>query len=146
MRRAVANRNGRINFPDLENRHELWRLLVVITSHKAVDRQRAAKAQKRGGLQVRGDSVFQQGGESSASPGFDRFGAPDPTPEFLAALADEHQRLLSALDDDTERQIALWKMEGLLNEEIAQRLGVTRRSVQRKLQRIRLVWSEELNS
>jgi DNA-directed RNA polymerase specialized sigma24 family protein len=36
------------------------------------------------------------------------------------------------------------RLEGWTNEEIANKLGITRRSVERKLQRIRLIWSVEL--
>ena len=51
--------------------------------------------------------------------------------------------MLAALDDETLRRVALWKMEGYTNEEIADKLGVTCRSVERKLQRIRGKWTRE---
>jgi DNA-directed RNA polymerase specialized sigma24 family protein len=51
---------------------------------------------------------------------------------------------MNLLDNDTLRQIALWKMEGYTNEEIADRLKVTCRSVERKLRRIREAWAEEV--
>lgn len=58
---------------------------------------------------------------------------------------DEHRRLLDALDDDTLRSIALWKMEGWTGQEIAGKLGITRRSIERKVERIRELWKGELN-
>jgi len=61
-------------------------------------------------------------------------------------LAEEHSRLLSVLKDETLRRVVLWKMEGFTNEEIAQELGVTCRSVERKLQRIRTRWTGSLPS
>ena len=54
-------------------------------------------------------------------------------------------RLLACLGDGELRSVALWKLEGLSNDEIAQRLGCVRRSVERKLQLIREVWSYELD-
>ena len=57
---------------------------------------------------------------------------------------EEHKRLLDALDDDTLRNIAVWKMEGWNGQEIAEKLGLTRRSVERKLERIRELWKVEL--
>jgi hypothetical protein len=55
-------------------------------------------------------------------------------------VADECRRLLGLLGSDTLRSVALWKMEGLTNEEIAGRLGCVRFTVDRKLQTIRKVW------
>jgi DNA-directed RNA polymerase specialized sigma24 family protein len=42
------------------------------------------------------------------------------------------------------RQIALWKVEGYTNEEIAARLDCVPRTVERKVGRIRLLWKHEL--
>jgi DNA-binding transcriptional regulator LsrR (DeoR family) len=49
------------------------------------------------------------------------------------------------LEDDTLRKIVLWKMEGWTGDEIAGKLAITRRSVERKLERIRELWKGELN-
>jgi IS30 family transposase len=40
------------------------------------------------------------------------------------------------------RQIALWRMDGLSNAEIAQKIGYVVRTVERKIKRIRLAWEE----
>jgi DNA-directed RNA polymerase specialized sigma24 family protein len=87
---------------------------------------------------VRGESGFGEG------EGLDQIADTGPTPEFLLQLADEHHRLLASLGDDTLRDIALWKMEGWTGDEIAGKLGITRRSVDRKLERIRELWKGEL--
>ena len=44
---------------------------------------------------------------------------------------------------DSLRQVAVWKMEGYGNDEIAQKLDCSRRTVARKLEAIRIVWSKE---
>ena len=44
------------------------------------------------------------------------------------------------LSDPGLRQIALWKLEGYTNSEIAQQLECTLRTVERKLERIRAYW------
>jgi DNA-directed RNA polymerase specialized sigma24 family protein len=93
---------------------------------------------------VRGDSVFGDDAGGTETYGFDQLIGDDPTPEFLTILADEHQRRMNLLENDILRQIALWKMEGYTNEEIADRLKVTCRSVERKLRRIREAWAEEV--
>jgi DNA-directed RNA polymerase specialized sigma24 family protein len=70
--------------------------------------------------------------------------AREPTPEDAAATADECRRLLELLDEPELRQIALWKVEGYTNEEIAARLDCVPRTVECKVSRIRLLWKHEL--
>jgi hypothetical protein len=86
-----------------------------------------------------------RGKESDDSiAGFDQLKGDAPTPEVLAIAAEEFQRLMVLLDDDCLRQVAQCKLEGYLNQEIEQRLGLTCRSIVRKLRRIRHVWEGEL--
>ena len=47
------------------------------------------------------------------------------------------------LEDETLRQIAQRKLEGYESAEIAAVLGVSSRTVDRKLRLIREIWSEE---
>jgi DNA-directed RNA polymerase specialized sigma24 family protein len=123
----------------------LWRLLATMTARKAVDQRRRASPQKRGAGRVRGESVLAKAGSSEDGLGLDQFVEEEPTPELLVMLAEEHQRLLECLANDTLRRTAQWRMEGFTNEEIAQKLGVTPRSVERKLKRIRDIWTRELD-
>ena len=51
--------------------------------------------------------------------------------------------LLARLPDESLRTVALWKMEGYTNAEIAARLGCVTQTVERKLRAIRTVWSNE---
>ena len=67
----------------------------------------------------------------------------EPTPAFAAQVAEECQRLLDRLGDETLRRIAVWKMEGFTNDEIAGQLDCSPRTVTLKLQAIRIIWSEE---
>jgi len=67
----------------------------------------------------------------------------EPTPEFAAQVAEEYDRLLAALGDDTLRRVAVWKMEGLTTDEIAGRLDCSQRTVARKLEAIRVIWGSE---
>ena len=66
----------------------------------------------------------------------------EPTPEFAVQLTEEYHRLLAALPDATLRQIAVWKMERFTHDEIAEKLGCVRRTVQRRLQLIQKIWTE----
>jgi DNA-directed RNA polymerase specialized sigma24 family protein len=120
-------------FPQLLDRDGLWRLLVVVTARKAARLKRDAGRQKRGGKQTAGDAEIDL--EQLLDAG--------PTPAFAAEMAEESQRLLERLGDAELRSVALWKLEGYGNEEIAARLGCGLRSVGRKLRVIRALWAEE---
>jgi DNA-directed RNA polymerase specialized sigma24 family protein len=58
-------------------------------------------------------------------------------------VAEECRRLLDRLGDAELLAIALWKMEGYGNEEIAARLGCVPRTVGRRLEVIRTLWGRE---
>ena len=65
------------------------------------------------------------------------------TPEFAAECAEQFEKLLAALNDKTLQQIAVSKMEGYTNEELACEFKVSLRSIERKLSLIRRTWEEE---
>ena len=68
----------------------------------------------------------------------------DPSPDEAAAFAEEVELLLGRLQDDL-RRIALWKLEGHTNAEIAAlpEMKCTVRTVERKLRLIREVWCDD---
>ena len=130
---------ARGRFPQLSDRDDLWRLLVVITARKASDVAERERRAKRGGGRLRGDSVLQ----GSAGDGWGQVMGREPTPAFAAQAAEECRRLLDVLDDEELRSIALWKMEGYTNEEIAGRLGCATATVERRLWLIRKLWESD---
>jgi hypothetical protein len=126
-------------FPQLLDRDNLWRLLVTITARKASRAARHEARRKRGGNSVLDEAALAGPGE----PGLEQLLAREPTPEFAAQMAEDYQELLARLGDDDLRRVAVWKMEGSGNEEIAGRLGCVPRTVERKLALIRTLWSQE---
>ncbi len=110
--------------------------------HLELDQLKHQFRQKRGGGQVRGDSVFIENLSGEERAAIDQVVGSEPTPEFAAQLTEECERLLSQLDDETLRTVAVAKMEGYSNDEIAERLGVKTRTVERKLNLIREIWSQ----
>jgi DNA-directed RNA polymerase specialized sigma24 family protein len=130
-------------FPQLHDRNDLWQILVVLAGWKVRDLKKREQAAKRGGGRLRGESVFDAAPGSSQHVGIGQVAGDEPTPEFAASLAEEYERLLNQLGDDTLRQIALLKLEGYTNEEIAERLGYVVRTVERKLGYIRATWTRE---
>lgn len=123
-------------FPQLDDRDNLWRLLVVITARKALDQLARENSKKRGGGTSRGESRIDSGDDA-----IEQVIGDEPTPEFAAQVAEEYQRLLDRLPDEGLRQVAVWKMDGLTNDEIAGRLECSKRTVARKLDTIRIIWS-----
>jgi DNA-directed RNA polymerase specialized sigma24 family protein len=128
-------------FPRLDDRDNLWRVMVIITARKATRLAERERRQKRGGGNLRGESVFR-GDDDEVSAGIQQVVGSEPTPEFAAQFAEEHERLMALLETEL-RHIAQWKLEGYSNEEIAQMANCGLRTVQRKLNRIRLEWMEE---
>src|SRR5262245_26655766 len=130
-------------FPDLGDRDDLWRLLVVLTARKAANLARAERRQKRGGGgRVRSFSDLPEGGTGEEPPFADLL-ARDPDPQVAAQTAEECRRLLAALGDAGLRAVAVGKLEGHTNQEIAALLGRSVPTVERKLRLIRKLWGGE---
>ncbi len=127
-------------FPMLGDREDLWRLLVVITSRKAGAQAQRRRAKKRGGDRVQVAPQPDHLDYDALHNVVDQ----EPTPEFAAIFAEEFERLLDQLGDDDLRQVALWRLEGRANDEIAGLLGCARRTVARRLELIRKIWETEL--
>jgi DNA-directed RNA polymerase specialized sigma24 family protein len=123
-------------FARLEDRDDLWQLLVVITVRKAIDLGQHERRAVWGGGRVQTLSDLDDD-ESLEVLGT------EPTPELAAMVADECRHLLGKLENDLLRSVALLKMEGFTNEEVAARLGCVVSTVDRRLRTIRQVWSEE---
>jgi DNA-directed RNA polymerase specialized sigma24 family protein len=133
---------ARGRFPQLADRDDLWKLLVVITARKAMAQAQREGRKKRGGGRVVDEAVlFGAGsGDGGSMAGLERIAGEGPTPEFAAMMAEECERLLDSLDDDSLRQVALSRMEGYTNDEIAEQLGCARRTIARRLDLIRKTW------
>ena len=134
---------ARGRFPRLDDRDNLWRLLVTITARKALDQVRRQARQKRGGGRVLVGSAQSGGEDDTDGAGLEQVVGQEPTPQFAAMVADECRRLLAALGDETLRRVALLRMEGCSDEEIAARVDCSLRTVSRKLALIRKAWLRE---
>jgi DNA-directed RNA polymerase specialized sigma24 family protein len=128
-------------FPDLKDRDGLWALLVLITVRKAADLVQYNRRDRRGGGRGRGDSALAGPDGDAGADGLAQVEAGDPTPDLAAQLAEEVQLLLDRLGSDELRAIAVGKLEGHTNAEIAGRLGCTTVSVERRLRLIRKILS-----
>ena len=125
-------------FAVIENRDQLWQLLTTIAARKAINRGRHHDRQKRGG-KIRGESVFNAGtSDANIANYMVCFDDPAHFVEFEMTC----QELLSSLPDDQYRRITLLRMAGHTNREIASEFNCSTRTIDRKLETIRLVWSD----
>lgn len=123
--------NGK--FPRLNDRNDLWQILLMLTDRRATDLVR--KSMQRGRHEI---SVEQLGShENSGSIQQHEIACLEPSPEFAAQLIDDLNFTLEKLQDATLRQVALWKLAGDTNFDIAEKLGCVERTVERKLRLIR---------
>lgn len=139
---SFCERAGRGQFPQLGGRDDLWRLLATITVRKALDTWRHQTRQKRGGGRVVGESALLVG-EDSSREGLSEVLSREPTPAEAAQFADDYYRFLDRLREPSLRDVALRRLDGQSSREIAQSLNVSMRTIERKLQLIRAIWSQE---
>jgi DNA-directed RNA polymerase specialized sigma24 family protein len=123
-------------FPQLEDRDDLWKLLFVLTVRKAINHIDHERRLSRGGGHIR--SLNDLDGLDARE-----LTCIEASPELAAQMTEECQNLLDQLGDPTLRAVAIWKMEGYTNREIANKLDCVEKTVERKLRSIRRIWSNE---
>ncbi len=128
----------------LDDHDDLWKILVVITARKVSNHTKRAMAEKRGPGRIRGESIFMRLDRDDQQMGL--HDAPDagPTPDDVVEVTETCEQMLSALSDDSLREIARMKLEGYSNREIGVIMNCAERTVERKLERIRTIWSDSI--
>ena len=133
-------------YPRLGGRDDLWRLLVTITCRKVADEIERQRAQKRDRRRLWTEAEFDRSAavEDSGEGGvLARIVGREPSPDFVASMTEQCQVLLERLGEPMLCQVALLKMEGYQNDEIARRMTCSLRSIERKLYLIRKTWQRE---
>lgn len=138
---SVCRRAEQGRFPRLSDRDDLWQLLLVIAFRKSCNQIKHEARRRPPGGRVFHFSELAAGAEVTLFADMIRQG---PGPEMAAQAAEECRRLLAVLEDETLRRVALWKLEGYTNEEIAPMLGRKRATVERKLDLVRKRWEKEV--
>jgi len=127
---------GRQRYPQLNNRDDLWQLLIMHTTRKAVDQRRYQQRQKR-------TAATPDASRPEVPPLLEEVIGTGPDPQFATLAAEAFGLLLDRLGDEQLQLIALRKLEGYANEEIAAQLACSMRSVERKLALIRATWKAD---
>jgi DNA-directed RNA polymerase specialized sigma24 family protein len=115
-------------FPVLEDRDDLWKILATITVRKASRLARRERRRKR----------------ADVPQSIEDFSDDRPGPEFDIVSKQEIRRLFDLLDDQLLRPVAYCKLEGETNARIAETIGKSVPTVERKLRTIRQLWSAEV--
>ncbi|MBS0265061.1 MAG: RNA polymerase subunit sigma-70 [Planctomycetes bacterium] len=132
-------------FSELKGRDELWMLLLAITRRKIVDQHRLYERTQKGPGLIKPESDISRKSDSTEFFEIDGIRDEDPSPDLMVQMDEEWQRLLALLRDSTLRRIASWRLEGYSVDEIARKLGVLPRTVNRKLVLIRSRWWKEIS-
>lgn len=133
---SFCRRQARGDF-DLTCRDDLWALLVQITLRKA---RNTANKHRVGKRDVNREEPEAAQGSALSQWALESMEDATPTPVEATILNEALELRLQSLLDPELRQIAIWKLEGWTNKEIADHHGCVERTVERKLERIRSRW------
>lgn len=131
----AAAEEGR--FPDLSDRDDLWRLLLRMSARKVIDKHRHDQRKRRGGdLQI-----HSLGGDDEMV--IEAIGD-EPSPDMILSMQESVEQLFSHLGVGQLRELAVTKLEGYSNAELAQRFGCSERTIERRLHLIREKFQQEM--
>ena len=120
--------HGQLN---VGNRDDLRKLLRWNVKCEAINQMNHALRKGLGGAASDGDDT-----------GIQRIPGKEMTPESLLLAEEGCRRLLDLLGEGDLRRVALCKLLGHTNEEIAKDLGCCHATVERKIDRIRMIWAK----
>jgi RNA polymerase sigma factor (sigma-70 family) len=131
----AAAEKGR--FPDLSDRDDLWRLLLRMSARKVIDKRRHDRRQRRGGEA----EICSLGGEDETA--IEAIGS-EPSPEMVLMMQESVEQFFSHLGVGRLQELAVAKLEGHSNAELARRWGCSERTIERRLHLIREKCQQEL--
>jgi DNA-directed RNA polymerase specialized sigma24 family protein len=129
-------------FPRLLDRDDLWQVLVLLTARKVCDLRDYLGRDKRDWRRLQEEMQHDAAESSWQESALSGLLSREADPAFAAEVAEQTRQLLDSLGDHGLRQIAVWKMEGHTNQEIADRLGWPVYTVERRLRLIRKRWEQ----
>ncbi len=131
------------SYEKVNSRESLWPILVAITKFKVADNFRRENAVKRGAGRVVSEANLERDDNNSSAVGLAQIVADEaPTPHDIVEMSEQLGVLMSLLPREDLRQIARLHLEGWKNNEIAEELQMSTRSVERKLALVRDAWLE----
>jgi DNA-directed RNA polymerase specialized sigma24 family protein len=125
----------------VRNRDELWQMLTLIGARRSTNVRIKHDCQKNGSGKIQGESVFGSRGMGDLADFIQR----ELAPEDYIELKEMIEELLNQLPNQQVREVALLRMSGYSNAEIAEKIGRVERTVELKLNLIRSIWSKSLS-
>lgn len=129
-------RDGQFELTDTER---LWSLLVAITLTKVRQHVRFHLRHRRNPGR---EQPIGEGRETDATAPVP---APEPTPDEVVAFAEQLESLIDSMSDE-EGDLVRLRLEGCTNDEAAERLGCSERTVRRLLKRVQTRLTAEFES
>ncbi len=129
-------------YSSIVDEDDVWRLLVSIVERKTIDHLRYQYAERRGKGQTGGESIFRM----RYSPLGDQVSGISQFPdhalhhEFQVEFLDQLNAILDKLDDPELRLIVNSRIAGFTNAQIAEQIGKSVSSVERKMRLTRDIW------
>jgi DNA-directed RNA polymerase specialized sigma24 family protein len=143
---AFCQRVRRGAYTDISTSATLWRILKAVITRSAIRCIRDATRQKRGGGRVVGEATLTETEAHGQGPsGLAEIVGADLDPSREAEGVERFLQILDklALDDHGLWRIALWKMQGFTNQEVACLLECGEATVKRRLAEIRRILGDE---
>lgn len=129
------------HYNELSNRSDFWKLLVTVASRNVYDQVNRENRQKRGGDKVRNETALSGVNGNQRTSLLEQVESNGMQPDVQLMMTEHVTNLLESLNDHELRTIAVEKAAGSTNQEVANRLGISLRSVERRLAEIRKLWS-----
>ena len=139
-----ANEN-RFNDDELASSNDLWKLLSTMVRFKAIDHIRNEKRDKRGGDNLRGESIFIKADDMQSRNGIAEYAVDPNSVTAVAGFREQHQVLMDSLDDEILQEVATMRLEGHTVKDIAAHFSKSDRWVKRKLALIRAIWEKTID-
>lgn len=135
---SITSSSAKGRYPNLQDRDDLWLLMIMIAQHDVIDKQRTAESRDR-----RSESTLTMTDLlETCNINLDLFLSEENSQSRLLEIADCWEGLLKTLPDDCCREIAGLKLKGHSNSEIAELLDFVPRTIERKLKLILRLWND----
>ena len=131
---SFVKRIRRGDYSRINNRDEAWRMLAVIAVRKSINLVRDANSKRRSHVnEILASENLDVCVDKSALQ-----------PDTVAMISESIEYLLGTLDSEELQEVAMLKVAGFTNLEIANRLGRSVATIERRLKLIRVTWEGEL--
>lgn len=124
-------------FAKLDNREDIWQILAIITRRKVSNLRRYEEA---AGRDWRKQQSLEPPSSDSTVAGPTVSDSREPDPQILAEAEEQCNHLLDQLPEK-EREVALLRMVGFSNEQIASQKDVALSTVERLFRNVRRNWN-----